>query len=193
VNKEARYVIRLAHREVYTPTDRASLLMRAREKVQPLGGSAMNLRVSRQAIEFDLFFSPDKELHPFLAALESIGAVLSYKRLDSPSPTLPAAEVISQARGLFNEERYWEAHEVLEGLWKETKGSEKQLVQGLILTAAALVHAQRNEPKVVGPMLEDAVSRLQDQPAIYFGLDVRRFLREVKKLIVVKTLHFPTI
>ena len=61
---------------------------------------------------------------------------------------------------------------MLEGLWKERQGSEKQLIQGLILTAAALVHWQKNEVKVVWPMLEDAMRRMENQPADYFGWNI---------------------
>ncbi len=153
----------------------------------------MNLRVSRRAVEFDLFCPPEAELHPFLNALEPTGAILTYKRLDVAPSTLGPADVMAEARQLFNEERYWEAHEVLEGIWRPAKGSEKQLLQGIILTAAALVHAQKNELAVVGPMLEDAAQRLQNQPVTYYGLDVRRFLREVKKMSLTKSVHFPTI
>jgi len=153
----------------------------------------MNLRVSRQAVEFDLFCSPGMELHPLLNALEPAGAVLTYKRLDTASLALAPAEVMAEARRLFNEERYWEAHEVLEGQWKQAKGAEKQLLQGMILTAAALVHAQKNEPAVVPPMLDDAARRLENQPATYCGLDVRRFLRDVKKISLLRQAHFPTI
>jgi uncharacterized protein len=191
--KEARYLIRLAHAEAYKALDQPALLARVREIIQPLGGKAINLRVSRRALEFDLFCNPDAELHPFLTALEPIGAVLTYKRLDLPPASLLPAQVIAEARSLFNEERFWEVHEVLEGLWKTASGDEKRLLQGLILTAAALVHTQKNEMKVVTPMLEDAARRLENQPSIYYGLDVRRFLREVKKMILTKTLHFPTI
>jgi len=191
--KDARYVIRLAHGGAYAPSDQASLLSRVRERVHPLSGHAMNLRVSRRAIEFDLFCKPGTELHPFLTALEPIGAVLTYKRLDVPPNAANPAHVIAEARNLFNEERYWEVHEVLEGLWLKAQGPEKQLLQGLILTAAALVHAQKNELKVVGQMLEDAANRLENQPPIYYGLDIDQFLRLLKKLISAKMLHFPTI
>ena len=186
-------MIRLAHSGGYTPSDQASLLAKVRACVHPLGGTAMNLRVSRRAIEFDLFCQPDTELHPFLTAPESIGAVLTSRRLDLPPVPVVPSEIIAEARTLFNEERYWEVHEVLEGLWKKVTGQEKQLLQGLILVAAALVHAQKNERKVVEPLLEDAAHRLENQPSTYYGLDVRRFLRHLKKVITAKTLHFPTI
>jgi predicted metal-dependent hydrolase len=102
-------------------------------------------------------------------------------------------EVIAEARSLFNEQRFWEVHEVLEGLWKKAAGSEKQLLQGIILTAAALVHAQKDETAVIFTMLNDAARRFEKQPASYYGLDVRHFTRALKKAILTKNLHFPTI
>ncbi len=46
----------------------------------------------------------------------------------------------------FNEGDYLRAHEVWEELWKEKQPSrEKDLVKGLIMTAAALLHYRRKE------------------------------------------------
>ena len=41
---------------------------------------------------------------------------------------------------LFNEEEFFECHEVLEELWQETLGREKKFYQGLIQAAVALFH-----------------------------------------------------
>jgi hypothetical protein len=193
MNKEARYVIRVANRRGDSPREQPGLLAEVRALVKPLGGYAMNLRVSRPAVEFDLFCGPDVDAKTFYPALEALGPVLSCRRLENLPLTAAPAEVMSEARALFNEERYWEAHEVLEGLWKVVTGSEKQLLQGMILAAAALVHAQKNEPKVVGSMLEDAARRLENQPASYHGIDIARFREDIKKIIFAKTIHFPAI
>ena len=40
---------------------------------------------------------------------------------------------------------FGECHEALEGAWKQSIGDEKELIQGLILVAAALVHYQKDE------------------------------------------------
>src|SRR5262249_22589033 len=142
----------------------------------PLGGKAINLRVSPSAIEFDLFIAPEEDMSKFSSALKRLGKVITCKRLDiSPPPVEPSA-VVAEARHLFNEQRFWEVHEVLEGLWKELhKGPEKELVQGLILTAAALVHVQKDEWSPVWTMLADAMRRLEEQPDTYYGWDIARF------------------
>ena len=41
---------------------------------------------------------------------------------------------------LFNEQEFFECHEVLEELWSETLGDEKKFYQGLIQAAVALFH-----------------------------------------------------
>ena len=61
------------------------------------------------------------------------------------------------------------------------------------VATAALVHVQKNEDAVVWPMLKEAVNRLENQPAVYLGLDVRRLVRELKKIIATKTLYFLSI
>jgi hypothetical protein len=191
--KEARYVIRLANDRSYMPSDQSRLLQSVRECVRPLGGQSMNLRVSRQALEFDLFIPEKQDLQPILFALQRVAPVLNWKRLDLPPGPIEPEKVIAEARSLFNEERFWEAHEILEGLWKLTQGQEKQMLQGMILTAAALVHVQKNEPKVVIKMLQDAARRLENQPPEYYGLHVHDFLNHVKHLIAQPTTHFPSI
>lgn len=151
--------------------------MKARSLAAPLQGKVINLRVTPRAIEFDLFCVPGTPLDPFFEVWAPLGPRLTSKRLDLPAgrqvfTPVEAQAIAAEARRLFNEHRFWEVHEVLEGLWKERRGSEKQLIQGLILTAAALVHWQKNEVKVMWSMLQDAMRRLENQPADYFGWNI---------------------
>jgi hypothetical protein len=45
---------------------------------------------------------------------------------------------------LFNERSFFESHEVLEELWLECNGDQKEFYRGLIQCAVALAHWQRN-------------------------------------------------
>lgn len=54
-------------------------------------------------------------------------------------------EVLAEARKMFREERYWEAHTVLEDLWKAASGKEKKTLQGAIIIAASMTHYQMDE------------------------------------------------
>src|ERR1019366_1826070 len=115
---DARYLIRLTNNGDYQPQDQESLLKKVREQVSSLQGKVLNLRVSPMALEFDLFCSPGLALDPFLEAWRGVGERLTVKRLDGPAVAAPAQDIVTEARHLFNEYRFWEVHEILEGLWK---------------------------------------------------------------------------
>ena len=51
-------------------------------------------------------------------------------------------------------------HEVLEGLWKISTGGEKDLLNGIILVAAAMVHFQKNEIGIGISILKRAMVKL---------------------------------
>jgi hypothetical protein len=59
----------------------------------------------------------------------------------------------------WNDERFFEAHEVLEGLWMRTRDRGQQ---GLIQLAAALYHVRRGNLRGARTMVERALPRLRD-------------------------------
>ena len=75
---------------------------------------------------------------------------------------------------LYLEGRFWEAHEAWEALWhRETDPARRDLVQGLILVAAA-VHkllVMRRPDRAPG-MIERALLKLAPLPPVFEGLDV---------------------
>jgi len=191
--KEARYLIRIGPNLVYEPEDHSDLLAQVRILIHTLPGKAINLRVTARAIEFDLFCDPETDLTSFLPQLKPLGEVMTCKRLDLPPGPVQPQQIVNEARQLFNEHRFWEVHEVLEGLWKVIQGNEKQLVQGLILCAAALVHAQKDELTVTWPMMADALRRLQGQPTVYYGWEIEKFRDHFTRVLAEKKLDFPTV
>ena len=86
---------------------------------------------------------------------------------------------------LFNEERFWEVHEVVEGEWKKAEGEEKEILQGIILYAAAYVHHQKNEKETALRMLRRAVEKLGVSSDIYFCFDLGK-MREMERTIAAK-------
>ena len=191
--KDVRYLIRVAQKGTFVPSQQADLLSRVRSWVSALSGKAINLRVSSVAVEFDLFIPEEVDVQHILPVLSPLGEVLTCKRLDLPPPTIDPTTVVSEARHLFNEYRFWEVHEVLEGLWKNCRGTEKELVQGLIIAAAALVHVQKDEWGPVWTMLADAMRRLAGAPESYYGWDVARFRNHFARVLEKKVIEIPTV
>ena len=88
----------------------------------------------------------------------------------APSP-FPAA--LEEFVRLFNEEAFWDSHEVLEEPWRET-GSE--FYHGLILYASALVHVQRGNPHGIRAQFAKAGRCLQPFRPSYLGIDLEGLL-----------------
>src|SRR2546430_5033312 len=181
MDKETRYLVRLDNNQAYAPRDVKILQVKIREL---LGCDAKigNLRVSTSAIEFDLFGVPS-DLSRSKNLLEAgISKVMTLRSLDSRISTRAESEALREGIDLFNQERFWEAHEILEEIWHPSTGSDRDVIQGLILTAASLVHYQKNETSVCVSILVRAKDKLGtvDQ---FKGVDIERLRSKIDQIL----------
>ena len=71
------------------------------------------------------------------------------EELEGVAPEAASGEIAQHPcyRGFFrcwNEQRYYEAHDVLEHLWLETRSEAANYFKGLIQAAGGFVHLQKN-------------------------------------------------
>jgi predicted metal-dependent hydrolase len=85
---------------------------------------------------------------------------------------------------LFNQESFFEAHEVLEGLWREDKGPSRDFYHGLIQIAAALVHMKKDTPEGAAKLLKKASRYLEKYPATYLRLNWTQIFSQAKKCVL---------
>lgn len=84
----------------------------------------------------------------------------------------------------FNRQLYFEAHEVLEGLWLEQRGSPQALFyKGLIQLAGAFVHLQKNRAQPAMALLGLARQNLKAYPDSHQGLNLIKVLALVDETI----------
>lgn len=83
---------------------------------------------------------------------------------------------------LFNADKYWESHEVLEGPWRLNRSP---FFRGMIIYASAFVHAQRGNPRGVLKQLRKAQRYLERYRPYYMGVDVDRILAHAKECLAV--------
>jgi len=106
--------------------------------------------------------------------------------LNEAPPHKSKEEIISEARSYFNSERFWEAHETLEALWRVSSGDEKLLLQGLILVCAAFVHHQKGEEETGQSVLRRASRQLNWPQSSYEEMDLERLRRRVQKILATR-------
>ncbi|WP_327148820.1 DUF309 domain-containing protein [Nocardia sp. NBC_01329] len=74
---------------------------------------------------------------------------------------LEPAEALTYAQQLLDQGLAFNAHEVLESVWKNGPNAERMLWQGLAQYAVGLTHIQRGNPKGARTLLIRAVERLR--------------------------------
>ncbi|MDA4130828.1 MAG: DUF309 domain-containing protein, partial [Thaumarchaeota archaeon] len=104
-------------------------------------------------------------------------------------------KVVDQSVELFNEQRYWECHEAMEQIWRrETSPQEKAVQQGVILSASALVHAQKDEDTICIGMIPRALAKLdQWDEETYYTLNVGTLRRSMEEILKTRMISFPKI
>lgn len=177
-----RYLVRLANDAGYTPRDIERLSSQVR-KVLGSKESASHFRVSSKALEFNLFARDEKELEDRKSLLESrVSKMIDLKTLDIPHAIKDKTEALREGIELFNQERFWECHEVLEQAWHPAKGKERNIIQGLILTAAAFVHHQKGEDDVCLSILKRARTRIGSN-ATLDGIDLQGIKLDINRIL----------
>ena len=78
------------------------------------------------------------------------------------APALPPDAALAKAQELLDADRPFEAHEVLEAVWKSAPEAERRLWQGLAQVAVALTHVLRGNDKGARAVLERGRERLAE-------------------------------
>src|SRR5437763_16980322 len=84
---------------------------------------------------------------------------------------------------LFNDHEFFEAHETWEEIWHMAYGLKHQFYQGLIQCAVALEHYLRSNPRGVLSLYKSYQTKFKDVPARFMGLDVKKFLGEMRDIL----------
>lgn len=177
-----RYMIYLKNSN-YLPKDASTLLGRARGLFSDTQITIRDTRVSRDHIEFDTNAEGKSVVDDITNKLSLISPLSEYEQIVEKH--MSKEEAFKTARSLFNQEKYWATHEVLESVWKNLKGDERDLVNGIILIAAAFVHAQKDESEICISILKRAARKLSksDDFGVYYGIDTYKLKHLVTKII----------
>ncbi len=153
-----------------------------------------NIRVSSLNIQVDIYIVNQADAAGFVnRAFGEWMQILDVVDLSVDHySSMSYHEIIKRAVELFNQERFWEFHEAVEAAWRsESQGPRKELLQGLILVAAALVHAQKGRTQVGLSILERGLGKLQSAPkgtAILPQINLEEIVNQVESIITKREL-----
>ena len=185
VKELLRYMIYLKN-EKYLPQDATHILTTSRNVLHDLNIIIRDVRVASNFLELDVSVSSESTLDVMRSKLSNIGPLIELDRIAEKE--LDKDESIRMARILFNNEKYWKTHEVLEGVWKHTYGDERDLLNGLILVAAALVHYQKGEQGICISIINRALAKLNNSHGRYHDINIDSLKSEITHMI--KSINF---
>ena len=163
-----RFMLHLKNSK-YLPKDATIILNNSRDLIYGMTAVIRDCRVSSKFIELDISVHKNN-LELLLEKLSSIGQTDNSRLIIEEE--IEKEQLVKDGISYFNNERFWECHEALEGAWKQSKGEEKELIQGLILVAAALVHYQKAEDDICLSVLGRALEKLNDKSGQYCQINV---------------------
>src|SRR5512140_742284 len=91
--------------------------------------------------------------------------------------TLPARA--REGIRLFNQGRYFEAHEELEAAWREEKGKLRELYQGILEAAVTYLHITRGNYQGAVKVYGRSMRWLKNWPEQCRGVDVGQLRRDL--------------
>lgn len=175
-----RFMVYLNNQQ-FSSLDANFILKNARKSVGTYDIIVRDCRVSRFFIELDISISKEEKIENIIDLLKEISSLKEF--VEVKERVYKKKEAIERSIQLFNEEKYWWSHEVLEGIWKIASGSEKELLNGLILVSAAFVHDQKNEKEISLSILQRALIKLFSSSGTYYAINVDIIKEKIKNII----------
>jgi predicted metal-dependent hydrolase len=159
----------------YRPCDREYLLGLLR-----CCAKTPNIRIASRHVEIEVW---DPDLPTVVALIRGVvGEIILWRSLGEDMVQHYIAnmpEILRRFVDLFNEERFWEAHEALEPLWRSTG---ERVLQGLILVAASFVKIQESKVEEFKVLAKKALTMLNNMSR-YMCIDISR-VRETLKVSI---------
>ena len=174
-----RFMLHLKNSD-YVPKDARTILSNSRDLTYGMTVNIRDCRISSKFIELDVSIHKSN-LELLIEKLVSIGNIDNSRHIIEEK--IEKNQLIKDGIFYFNNERFWECHEALEGAWKQSIGDEKELIQGLILVAAALVHYQKDENTICLSVLSRALKKLHNKSGQYHQINVDVVKQKTIKMI----------
>lgn len=163
-----------------TPELHAKLRRELKSLLSCSGSRLIDVRVARKRVEVDLLTD---DVQGVVSKLSSAAPVEYFRMVGEAEPE-PFENSLRLAVTLFNDERFWEAHETLENVWHRESGPRRAVLSGLIKLAAAHVHFQKGNVDNYFRLLEAAENHLAEwSDETLSGIDIKRLRGEIESVI----------
>jgi len=79
------------------------------------------------------------------------------------------------ALSLFNNHKWYEAHDALEEIWNSVDGDERQVIQGILQVSVSQFHLSKGNLNGATILLGEGLGRIKTRTKINLGIDLEYF------------------
>ncbi len=89
----------------------------------------------------------------------------------------------SVALNLFNNQKWYEAHDAFEDIWNTLDGDERQIIQGILQVSVSQFHLSKGNINGATILLGEGLGRIKNRTNIDLGIDLESFCKCLEELL----------
>ena len=87
------------------------------------------------------------------------------------------------ALNLFNNQKWYEAHDAFEDIWNTVDGDERQIIQGILQVSVSQFHLNKGNLNGATILLGEGLGRIKNRINIDLGIDLESFCKCLEELL----------
>ena len=88
------------------------------------------------------------------------------------------------ALNLFNNQKWYEAHDAFEDIWNTLDGDERQIIQGILQVSVSQFHLSKGNINGATILLGEGLGRIKNRTNINLGVDLQTFCKCLEELLI---------
>ena len=90
---------------------------------------------------------------------------------------------LQEAIDLFNNQKWYEAHDAFEDIWNDLVGDERQIVQGILQVSVSQFHLNKGNLNGAMILLGEGLGRIKNRVSEDLGIDLLSLCRNLESLL----------
>ena len=87
------------------------------------------------------------------------------------------------ALNLYNNQKWYEAHDAFEDIWNTVDGDERQVIQGILQVSVSQFHLSKGNLNGATILLGEGLGRIKSRTNVNLGIDLEFFCRSLEDLL----------
>ena len=92
-------------------------------------------------------------------------------------------DTLFYALNLFNNEKWYEAHDAFEEIWNTLDGDERQIIQGILQVSVSQFHLSNGNLNGATILLGEGLGRIKNRTNINLGIDLDSFCKCLEQIL----------